>query len=62
MFLCSHLLSDPKSHFSAVTKLKRNPCQMGTEYFLIAPVVPEAWEVIVIPLFFRLYPPKIPSL
>lgn len=62
MFLCSHLLSDPKSLFSAVPKLKRNPCQMGTESFLTAPVVPKAWEVIVIPPFFWLYAPKIPSL
>lgn len=62
MFLCSHLFSDPKSLFSAVPKLKRNPCQMGTESFLTAPVVPKAWEVIVIPPFFWVYAPKIPSL
>lgn len=47
MFLCSHLLSDPKSHFPAVTKLKRNPCQMDTESILTAPVVPEVCKVTV---------------
>lgn len=50
MFLCSHLLSHPKSHFLTVAKLKRNHCQMDSKYCWtahwyqrLAPNIPSLW-------------------